>query len=290
MKVALVTTLTTLLENERIREECQKLGHEFELVDLSDFSFSVIGQVTNFPKVTNLRAEVVIIRGIFNSIKPISVAINSLKGKGIRVFDNNFLEHKYSIDKVTDIIKLSLAGIPVPDTVYPRDFENIERHAKKIGFPVVLKSGRMGKGASVFKSDSESELTSLIRKLTEKEKNAKGYILQKYIDYEFDLRCLIVGEKIYTMRRIPKDGEFRANFSLGGSVQAFDLDEEGRTLARKALKAVGMSVGGVDILVGKDGKRYILEVNHTAGFIGMEQALGENIGRVYVEHAVKNAK
>lgn len=290
MKVALVTTLTTLLENERISEECQKLGYEFELVDLSDFSFSVIGQVTNFPKVTNLRADVVIVRGIFNSIKPISVAINSLKGKGIRVFDNNFLEHKYSIDKVTDIIKLSLAGIQVPDSVYPRDFENIERHAKEIGFPVVLKSGRMGKGTSVFKSDSESELTSLIGKLTEKEKNAKGYILQKYIDYEFDLRCLIVGEKIYTMRRIPKDGEFRANFSLGGSVEPFDLDEEGRTLARKALKAVGMSIGGVDILVGKDGKRYILEVNHTAGFIGMEQALGENIGRVYVEHAVKNAK
>ena len=50
-----------------------------------------------------------------------------------------------------------------------------------------------------------------------------------------------------------------------------------------------MSVGGVDILIDESGKRYILEVNHTAGFVGMEKATGKNIGRLYLEHALKYA-
>ena len=42
----------------------------------------------------------------------------------------------------------------------------------------------------------------------------------------------------------------------------------------------------------KDGvaKRYILEVNHTAGFLGMEKATGENIGKIFVEHAIAQAR
>lgn len=290
MKVVLITTLTALSENERIAEEGAALGHEFEILDLSDFSFSTAGGVLNLPKITNLSADVVIIRGIFNAIKPIATVVNDLKKKGVRVFDNNLLEHKYSIDKVTDIIKLSLAGIPVPNTFYVRDFEAMRRHARETGFPVVVKPVRTGKGAGVFKADSEEELTTLIESLVQKEKEAKSYLMQEYVDYGLDLRCLVVGERVYTMRRIPKKDEFRANFSLGGRVEPFSLTEEDRELAIKALAAVDMSIGGVDILVGRDGRRYVLEVNHTAGFTGMEKATGENIARAYVEHAIKNAK
>lgn len=290
MKVALVTTLTALSENERIAQEGEALGHEFEILDLSEFSFSTVGGVLNLPKITNLSADVVIIRGIFNAIKPISVAINDLKKKGVRVFDNSLLEHKYSIDKVTDIIKLSLAGIPVPNTFYVRDFKEMGRHARETGFPVVVKPVRTGKGAGVFKADSEGELAAFIGNLVGQGKEAKSYLIQEYIDYELDLRSLVIGERVYTMRRIPKKDEFRANFSLGASVEPFSLSGEDRELAKKVLSAVDMSIGGVDILVGRDGRRYVLEVNHTAGFTGMEKATGENIARAYVKHAIKNAK
>lgn len=290
MKVALVTTLTALSENERIAQECRNLGHEFEMVNLSGFSFSVVDRVLNLPEITNLSADVVIIRGIFNAIKPISTIVNNLKKKGVRVFDNNLLEHKYSIDKVTDIVKLSLAGIPVPDTFYVRDFEAMRRHARETGFPVVVKPVRTGKGAGVLKVDSEEELAAFIESLVQQEKEAKSYLMQEYIDYKLDLRCLVIGERVYTMRRIPKKDEFRANFSLGGRVEPFSLTEEDRELAIKALAAVDMSIGGVDILVGRDGRRHVLEVNHTAGFTGMEEATGENIAAAFVEHAIKNAK
>jgi glutathione synthase/RimK-type ligase-like ATP-grasp enzyme len=100
----------------------------------------------------------------------------------------------------------------------------------------------------------------------------------------------VIGERVFAMRRIPGEGEFRANFSLGGSVELFDLDEAGVSLSKSAMKSIGMSVGGVDILITSDNRRYVLEVNHTAGMLGMEKATGENITKIYVEHALKNAK
>lgn len=289
MKITLITTLPGLVENTRIKEEVEKLGHEFTSVVLDDFEFAIKDNNLSVTGLTDLKADVVIVRGVFSSIKTIAAIVKKLKGRGIRVFDNNFLEHRYSIDKVTDIVKLSLNGIPTPNTYYSRDWADYPKFGDKLGYPVVLKSTRMGKGAGVFKADSREELDQLIENLNSEDKNAKSYIMQEFVDYKYDLRVLVIGERVYCMRRIPGEGEFRANFSLGGAVELFDLDEEGKQLALKALNSIGMSCGGVDVLIDKDDNRYILEVNHTAGMLGMEQATGENITRIYVEHAINSA-
>jgi len=290
MKVTLITTHSPFEENERVKEEVIGLGYDFELLDLSDFNFSVEGGKVKVPQLSDLSTDIIIVRGVFNSQKAISVIVSSLRKKGAKVFDNNFLEHRYSIDKVTDIIKLSLAKVPVPETRYLRDFSKYMAAAEELGYPVVVKSARMGKGTNVFKLESEGALFRFVKESRKEKKEAKGFIMQEFIPYKYDLRCLIIGRDVFTMRRIPREGEFRANFSLGGAVEVFNLDTEGEKLAQKALGAVDMSVGGVDILITEDNKRYILEVNHTAGFVGMEKATGKNIGALYVEHAIENAK
>lgn len=287
MKIALVTTLPGLKENERIATEAKNLGHEFELVDLKDFNFFLKPGLEQ--QLVHLDADVVVVRGIFNSIKATATILESLRKKGIRIFDNNFLTQQYLIDKVTDLLKLSLNNIPVPKTAYSRNFQDYLQMADDLKYPVIFKSTRMGKGANVFKLENRTSLEELLNDLQRKGKNAKSYLMQEFVDYEHDLRVLVIGERIFTMKRIPGDGEFRANFSLGGKVELFDLDSDGQALARQALKAVGMSVGGVDILIDKQNKRYILEVNHTAGMVGMEEATGENITQIYLNHAINSA-
>ena len=289
MKIALITTLKSLQENKRIEEEVKKMDHEFELIDLQAFSFSIINNKLIIKGLEKIDADILIIRGIFNSIKSISIVINNIKKQGVKVFDNNLLTHKYSINKIADMIKLAVNNIPTPNSIYAREFEDFPMMAEKIGYPLIVKSTRMGKGVGVYKMNSKKELLKFIRDSLQEEKSGKSYLMQEFIPYEYDLRCLIIGDKVFTMRRIPGEGEFRANFSLGGSVELFDLDNEGQELAKKALSAIDMSVGGVDILITKDDKRYILEVNHTAGMIGMEEATGENITKLFVEHAINNA-
>lgn len=290
MKIALVTTLPGLIEGERLKEEITKLGYEFELKDLSNFGYTIDETALNIEGLEDLNSDLVIVRGIFNSLNTICTVVESLRERGIKVFDNNLTDLKYSIDKVTDLVKLSLAGIEIPKTYYSRDFAKYSELAQKNGFPLIIKSTRTGKGASVFKVESQEELQEFIQKVEAEGKEAKNYLLQEFIPYEYDLRVLIIGEKLFAMRRIPQEGEFRANFSLGGSVELFNLDSEGQELAKKALAAVGMSVGGVDILITKDNKRSILEVNHTAGWVGMEKATGENITKIYLDHALNAAK
>jgi RimK family alpha-L-glutamate ligase len=290
MKIALITTLATLEENSRIQKEVEAMGHIFQLVDLKNFSFSIMNGKLAIDQVEKFSPDIAIFRAILNSVKPITVIVKGLRLNGVKVFDNNLSKHQYSIDKVSDLLKLQQADIPIPDTSYSRNFANYFDFANKIGYPVIIKSMRMGKGVGIYKVDSSKQLSNIIEKLDTEGESARNFILQEYVPYKYDLRCLVVGESTITMRRIPKEGDFRANFSLGGSVESFEIEDHDRELALKAMKAVDMQVGGVDILIGENRKRYILEVNHSAGFVGMEKATGENITRKYLEFAITNAK
>lgn len=290
MHIVLITTRTSLEENKRIEDEIRSLGHEFTMLDMTEFEYSVVGGKLSVVRFGDLKPDIVIVRGIFNAVKSIATFINGLRKEGIKVFDNSFTEHIYSINKIVDVMKLAHANIPIPDTFHLHHFDKFVPSAKQIGFPVICKLARTGKGAGVYKFDTETNLQNFLTELQNREIEPTSYMLQQFIDYKHDLRILIIGDKYFCMKRIPADGEFRANFSLGGTVELFELDEQGQKLAFDALRAVGLSIGGVDMLITEDGKRYILEVNHTAGFIGMELATSTNIGKIWVEHAIASAK
>lgn len=290
MKVALLTSFTEeSQENIRIKNELVALGHEYIYIDLKEFSFEVKENKLDVKNLSGIKPDVVIFRGVLNSIKPISSVVRHLQSEGVKVFDNNLLVHQYSIDKVNDIIKLASGSIPLPHTFYARGFEEYAAKANEIGYPVVVKSVRSGKGVGVFKIDNEAELEHLVSGLKSQGKDPKSYIIQEFIPYIHDLRVLVIGDYVTAMKRIPPKDDFRANFSLGGTVEKFDLDDDTRELALRALSQVDMSVGGVDVLITEDGNKYILEVNHSAGFAGMEEATGQNIGKIYVEHALAKA-
>lgn len=288
MKIYLYTTLTGLEENKAIVRELESLGHESKLVDLSDLKFRVEDNslTWGFEEIP----DIVIFRGIFLSTKLISSFIIYLRSKGIKVFDNNFSEHKYAIDKLYDVVLLAKNNLPLPKSFYGRSEESFAAAKETLGFPLIIKGTRSGKGVGVYKIDSEERLNEFESEIKSEERQAKEFLFQEFIDYEYDLRVFVLGDEVFAMRRIPKDGEFRANFSLGGSVENYEEDEELKNLAIKAARAVNLDVAGVDVLIDRQGKRYILEVNHTPGMIGIERAKDKNITKLYVEYAISHAK
>src|SRR3989344_21070 len=105
MKIALLTSFSEeTIESIRIKEEIEKLGHEAVFMPAQEFGFNIVNDKLTVPGITDKLADVVIMRGILNSIKSVSAVVRNLRKKGIRVFDNNLLEHQYSIDKVTDLL------------------------------------------------------------------------------------------------------------------------------------------------------------------------------------------
>lgn len=291
MKIGLITTFFGGKAEDtavRIQKEAELLGHDLSFIDMSDFNLDVKNSKLNIPKIDD-HYDLIIVRGVFKSIKPIASIVQYIKNKGIPVFDNSFVAHKYVIDKITDLIKLSANGIVTPDTIYERKFDTYLERAGELGYPFIFKNTRKGQGAGVSKIDSESEFEKHITELRDNGESERSFLMQEFIEYEHDLRVLVIGDRQLVMKRIPPENDFRANFSIGGSVEPFDLDEEGRELAWKATQAVDMTVAGVDILIDKKGKKYILEVNHTPGMTGMELALSQNIAIHYVKHAIASA-
>lgn len=304
MKVALITTAPKFIEGLRLEEEAKALGYGFTTINVGHSSFILekgklvlIAETCNDLKQGNFKKEIIdlkqydtiMMQRMFKFIKEISPIIEDARKNGVRVFDNNLTDHHYVINKVVDEIKLGVAGILTPKTIHSRGFENLPILAEKIGYPLIFKNTNRGKGIGVYKFDSKDQLTAKIKELEGLNKKARGFLVQQLINYKHDLRVLVVGDSFFTMERIPKQGEFRANFSLGGSVRPFNLNEETKQLATKAVRAFGLSIAGVDVLIDDQGTNYILEVNHTPGFVGMEKALGENIGKKIIQFSIEKA-
>jgi gamma-F420-2:alpha-L-glutamate ligase len=287
MHILIITTLDSA-EITRLKEEGEKLGHKMTVSHLGEMSFSAIDGKLDIPGVSGVEPDLVVLKGITKNKAPIVSLVRSFRESGVKVFDNNFSDHQYTINKVTDLIKLAKKGVPIPSTIHVTEFSDWYSSAEKLGYPVVIKLVGAGKGAGIFKADNAQNVDEIIEKAAQMDKEAKRFIIQKFIEYKHDLRVLIIGKETFVMKRIPGEGEFRANFSLGGSVEPFELDQAGIDLARRAIEAIDMSIAGVDLLI-TETMRYVLEVNHTPGFMGMEQATGKNIAKIYLEHAIEQA-
>lgn len=289
MKITLLTNFDAI-ENHRLATEAKALGHDFTIFNPHGNNPIIQDGKLIIEGLTDQAANLVIARGILSAIKEIVAILKHLRKTGIKVFDNNLIDLNYSINKITDLMKLAMTGIAVPNTRHSHDYNHFVSLAGELSYPIIIKPTSTGKGVGVTKIENEEELFDFTDKAIKEEKPAKRFILQEFIPYTYDLRLLIIGNEVFCMRRIPRQGDFRANFSLGGVVEIFKPSVETVALARKALKAVGMSIGGVDVLTTEDGKQYILEVNHNPGFQGMELATKENIAKIYLEHAIKSAE
>jgi ribosomal protein S6--L-glutamate ligase len=177
---------------------------------------------------------------------------------------------------------LTAAGLPCPGTVFVNEASGFSPAVDRLGgYPVVAKpvNARQGEGVMCIEDADDAHrrvLAGLDRR--------RGVMVQRYIDLDGrrDIRVLVIGgEAICAARLIPRQGDFRANFHLGGDIRAIDLPRDLAGLAAAAAAAVGCHVAGVDLMVEKNGRPLIGEVNYSPGFRGMEGASGLDVaGRI----------
>lgn len=177
---------------------------------------------------------------------------------------------------------LTAAGLPCPDTIFVNDKPGFFHAVARLGgYPVVAKqvSERQGEGVmKVVNSDDARRraLPALDRR--------RGLMVQRYLPSATrqDLRALVIGgELVCAATLIPAPGDFRANFHLGSDIQPTPLSAELKQVAVTAAAALGCDVAGVDMMIDADSKPFIVEVNYSPGFKGMEAATGLDIaGRI----------
>jgi len=153
---------------------------------------------------------------------------------------------------------------------------------REFGWPIIAKHERGYQGKSVRKFDDFKELKRFVRKINEK--NLGMFLWQKCLPTKWDIRVIVLGGKVLgSMKRSAAGDEFRSNFSLGGSVETWNLSESDRVLAEKVAKVCGLDYCGVDIMKDNEGNSFILEVNRQCQFKGFEQSTGINVAKAVVE-------
>lgn len=204
--------------------------------------------------------------------------LRQLERLGVPVF-NDAVTIENVRDKMHAHQIMAESGLPTPPTMlakFPVDIDLIE---STIGFPVVVKTLNGALGIGVFLIENHKALMDLMELVGETNPNFQ-LIFQKFIAASKgrDLRLFVVdGKVIASMERRAKDGGFKANYSAGGSVNAFDADDEAKEIAIKTAEVLNIQVAGIDLLFLEDGGYTICEANTFPGFKGLEKASGVNI-------------
>ncbi len=172
---------------------------------------------------------------------------------------------------------LSKNKIKIPKSVKILDPRNYKKISEVLDFPIVAKHDLLHRGKGVRLIKNEKELRDFVKK---NYRIINMIIFQEFIEYEHDLRIIVVGDKVIgAMERIPPEEKFLANISQGAVGKKFDINEKLEKIAIKSCKSLDIDIGGVDILISRDNGYFVIEVNKEMQFRGFERYTNINVAR-----------
>jgi RimK family alpha-L-glutamate ligase len=185
-----------------------------------------------------------------------------------------------AVDKFLTSAKLQAAGLLTPRTICCQTADEALTAFEQLGGDVVLKPLFGSEGRGITRLNDEALAERAFKMLAQL--GAVLY-LQEFVAHEgCDLRLLVIGERILAMRRRnPLD--WRTNISRGAKAEPFEPDDALVEIARRAAAAVGAPLAGVDLLPGRDGKLYTLEVNAVPGWKGLANVHGVDVARLVLD-------
>lgn len=191
-----------------------------------------------------------------------------------------------AVDKYLALAKIAACGIPVPPTVVCQTAQQALTAFYHLGTDVVVKPLFGSEGRGICRVTDEAVAERVFRTL----ENIQAVVyLQKYIDHGGrDYRLLVVGKQLLGIERVhPND--WRTNLSRGGKAMPLKVTGDLAELAFRVAEAVGATFAGVDVLESRSGERYVIEVNASPGWRGVQQATKCDVARLVVEHLVEAA-
>ena len=209
-------------------------------------------------------------------------ALHRLEDRGIRVV-NSPRAIERTVDKFWTSTLLEQCGIPTPETVVCDDPEEAIAAYRALG-DVIVKPlfGSMGLGMVRV---SDEEMAFRVFRTIEQIRGV--YYVQRTVDHDgTDIRAFVLGGRVIAAIERRASG-WRTNLARGGTARSLALSEQLSALAVRAAAAVGADYAGVDLLTGRDGTTYVLEVNGIPGWRGLQEATGLDIAGRLLDHLAR---
>lgn len=292
MDIGLLSVSMNVYSTKRIAEEAEKLGHYIERIDHTKCSVK-LGK--GKPQIYLGEEE---ITNAFDAIIPRIGAKFSRHGAAIvKQFEMNGIfstARSLSIfrarNKVRTLQIMARKGIPIPETLFSINPDNIKEQIEILGgAPVIIKLQEGTQGLGVILAETKKSAKSILDTFY---KMDTSILMQKFIEESNgeDIRIFVVGDKIVaSMKRTCEVGEFRSNVHRGGTTETVDLSPKERYIALNATKHIGLGVAGVDLIRSNKGP-LLIEVNASPGLQGIEAATGINVAKEIVKFVEKNGR
>jgi glutathione synthase/RimK-type ligase-like ATP-grasp enzyme len=165
--------------------------------------------------------------------------------------------------KVSQGFLFTINKIPTPSLASSPGNKTLLEHVGRVAeYPIIIKHNDGIKGLHNYLVNNVEELKTVLSQ------PLQGFVAQPFIKNIGELRVLTFGDDVkpFIFRKFATADSHLNNTSRGGSAEQIDaavVNPEHLKHALKAAELTNREIGGVDVLIAKDGKHYILEVNST---------------------------
>ncbi|MFD2046225.1 RimK family alpha-L-glutamate ligase [Ornithinibacillus salinisoli] len=215
---------------------------------------------------------------------------------GIPVF-NRAKAIETSDDKIATYQQLAMHRLPIPKTIIsPKVFfrnqnepsyPDLDTIIAKLGLPMIVKESFGSFGEQVYLIQNKEELQEKVTEL-----QGKAFMFQEFISSSFgrDLRIQVVGNRVVAAMKRITTNDFRANVTVGGSMEAYDPTDLEKELAIQATKVIGADFAGVDLLFGQNDQPLICEINSNAHIRNLLDCTGINVADFIIDYILESIK
>ncbi|WP_223638271.1 RimK family alpha-L-glutamate ligase [Planococcus sp. 4-30] len=237
-------------------EELQRFG-DFGLVQWDDWSEK--GQAMLVDK---LQGETVLFRARHPE------AARFLEDQGIHLV-NRAEVNRIANDKWQSYQLFLLLGVP-----------SVPTHREATEFPCIAKTADGHGGSEVWLVDKAEDIPTA----------ASPLIFQPVVEHQADVRAYVIGTEVVGAVKRSAKSSFKANYSLGGSIEKTVLSAAQEKDVLRIARALNSDYIGIDFLLLEDGRHLFNEIEDPVGARSFYETHDENIAELLVEHMRKLEK
>lgn len=209
-----------------------------------------------------------------------------LFGPGVASFYRTADGPYFDVGDQTELFRRD--GIPTVPTVHCelRRRQSLEIQTERLGgFPLVAKVPGGEGGVGVLRLDSRAALFSFVDFALA---NRHAVQLMAFVPDATHIRAVVVGDRVVgTYKNIVDPDDFRSSPSRQVEDYQLPLAEELSAVAIAATRAIGSEFGGVDLLLDRNGKPHVLEVNFPCFHAQSEIVAGTPVSDAMVHHLLE---
>jgi RimK family alpha-L-glutamate ligase len=201
--------------------------------------------------------------------------------QGIRCFNHSTISEICN-DKALTYQYATRLELPILDT-YFISYDTFQPDHLSLEFPMVLKQVDGRGGNEVYLLNTLTEINAKLQ-----EYSHKRFVLQKFADNPGkDIRVFVIGSEVIGAVLRESNTSFKANYTLGGSVSAYHLNEDEQLLVNKITSSLDADFIGIDFLLNNENEFIFNEIEDVVGCRSLYSTSNVNAAALYMDYIKK---